>query len=130
MLISFAWTTAPLLAGAKTMTVREWDHRYAAHFHGGDIVDAWDKLPRAHGRKVATIKLIGDPVRGSTADLLDSDYEAEGLAWLRDHPDSWPKTLFGRKFHPDLVSRPAFNERRRDADPIWIIRFALVSVEV
>lgn len=86
MIISFAWTTPALLAGAKTMTRREWTTQHALKFHAGDLVDAWNRSPRAGrssgARKVATIRLTRDPYEQSTRELDSRDYAREGFAWL------------------------------------------------
>jgi hypothetical protein len=60
VIISFAWTVPALIAGQKTVTRRVWSSGHAAKFHAGDVVDAWDKSPRAHGRRVATIEITRD----------------------------------------------------------------------
>lgn len=90
MLISFSWTTAALLSGAKTMTRRDWSR---AHYSAVEKAfleerpfDAWDHVPRVKGaRKVAEIRLTG--IRGpeSTSLVGDEDYRREGFAWLRAH---------------------------------------------
>lgn len=49
MIISFGWTAAALLAGEKSTTFREWAPRHVAHFHAGQIVDAWDRPPTIFG---------------------------------------------------------------------------------
>jgi len=125
--ISFTWTTPALLAGRKQMTWRDWDVSYARQFRPGLLVDAYDRSPRNGGRKVATIRLTAVeriPIGG----LADGDYEAEGLAYLAEHPEAWPKRMFGRKFSPELVSRAAFDERRRTNEVGYCVRFELVSI--
>lgn len=85
MIISFAWTTPALLAGAKTVTRREWSASHAQRFSVGRLVDAWDRSPRTgKGRKVATIRITREPRRESTASFGDrrSDWDREGFSWL------------------------------------------------
>lgn len=93
-IVTFAHTTAPLLAGAKTTTRRYWLERYAAGMHVGDLVQAYDRNPRNGGRCVAIIRLTGDPERkamGGYESLatLDRDgiieYQREGFEWLDAH---------------------------------------------
>jgi uncharacterized protein YqfB (UPF0267 family) len=127
MLISFAWTTAPLLAGAKTMTWRDWSADFAQRFRPGDQVQAWDKNPRNHGQHVADIRIVS--VRCIHADeLADEDYAAEGLEWMAQHPESWPKTIFGEKFRPYHVSRERFDAFRRSGETGYCVRFDQVEV--
>ena len=85
MIISFAWTTPALLAGAKTMTRREWLAAHGSRFHAADLVDAYDHSPRAHGKKVATIRLTRAPYQAWSTDLTEEDYDREGFNWLKAH---------------------------------------------
>lgn len=127
MIISFAYTTPPLLAGAKTMTWRDWDARYAAMFKPGAEVQAWDRLPRAHGKRIGTIRILS-VTRGTLADLTDDDYEAEGMAWLAAHSEAWPKTIWGQRTTAYHFSREAFDQRRLDGDEGYIVRFDWLGV--
>lgn len=126
-LISFAWTTPPLIAGRKTMTWRDWDDRYARQFKPGQLVDAYNRSPRNHGEKIATIRLTSVE-KIPISQLSDADYEAEGLAYLHEHPEQCPKTLFGEKFQAWMVTRDAFDARRRTDEVGYCIRFELVEV--
>jgi hypothetical protein len=90
VIISFAWTTPALLAGAKTMTRRTWTDEHAAKFHSGDLVDAWNQTPRVNSarrgiaiaRKVATIRITRDPYLQDSREVRDEDYRREGFDWL------------------------------------------------
>ena len=115
MIISFAWTTPALLAGAKTVTRRDWKPEHAAKFHAGMLVEAYDRSPRAHGRKVATIRLTSAPRREWSSHLSEADYEAEGFVWLRAH-GQWETV--------DLVMAGWRGDRRL----LWVVEFALVEV--
>lgn len=127
-IVSFAWTTPPLIAGAKTFTWREWNERYARSFKAGELVAAYDKSQRNHGHQVATIRLTRAPLYVCAATLADEDYEHEGLKWMAGHPESWPKTIFGEKFTPYHVSWQHFADFRERAEWGWDIRFELVGL--
>ena len=51
-IISFAWTTEALLAGIKTCTRRDWNDDYARRFKNGEFCQAFDRNPRAGGKRV------------------------------------------------------------------------------
>lgn len=127
-IISFAWTTAALLAGAKTCTRRNWDHDYARRFKKGDVVLAYDRSPRAGGRHVATIQLTAVPVFEDTALAPDSDYAAEGFRWFEEHPDEYAKVLARGISLPIPFTR--FIEWRTEFWNLqeWVVRFELVEV--
>ena len=76
-IISFAWTTPALLAGAKTVTRRDWKGRHGMAFHEGDFVQAWDRSPRVGGKQVATIQLTESPY---VSDIYLDDDLVEVLA--------------------------------------------------
>ena len=117
MIISFAWTTPALLAGAKTMTRRDWSHDHARRFTIGRLVDAWDRSPRTgKGHKVAPVRITREPRRDSTANLSADDYRREGFGWLCEH---------GQVAMVDAITRSwALNPHE-----VWAVEFELVSVE-
>lgn len=132
--IVFAWTTPALLAGHKTVTRREWSYRHALQFHAGQLVDAWGANPRNQGRRVATIRLIADPVRESLADFPEADFEAEGFAWLAAQFPADPYHAgvpeWFQDLGPQMVRARALDQIRADGRTLWVVRFELVEVLV
>jgi hypothetical protein len=120
-IISFAWTSAPLLAGRKTVTRRNWNPRHARRFHAGDLIAAYDRQPRFRGRQIATIRLTAEPYLERFSDLQDSEWEAEGFAYLEEQgindSDGWsPEDIW-------------HTWKRADPDVAWwVVRFELVNV--
>jgi hypothetical protein len=118
-LISFAWTTAALLAGAKCRTRRGWNDAYArkfiAAYWNGDSVAAWDRLPQAHGRKIAEIILTREPFKQRTSQMTEQDYIAEGLAWMES------KHLLIK----GMLPRQFFEAWKALDDLLWVIDFKL-----
>lgn len=113
MIISFAWTTDALLAGKKRCTRRMWDDKYfqkwVSAYRAGNIQhDAYNKTPRAGGKKVATIRLTCEPYKERLGDMPASDVIEEGGLW-RDKQEFIE--LFGGD--PDKV--------------VCVIRFELVK---
>lgn len=85
MIISFGQTTPALLAGAKTVTRRDWTAKHAAKFKAGMLVDAWNTLPRnvkGNPHKVAVIRLTADPKYMALRQTPDADWDAEGFEYL------------------------------------------------
>jgi uncharacterized protein YqfB (UPF0267 family) len=84
VIISFSWTTGALSSGIKTVTRRDWDNEYAKRFHKGMLVDAYDKSPRAGGKKVATIRLTADAYKQKLKNMPDDHFEREGgtIYWI------------------------------------------------
>ena len=124
--ISFAWTTPALLARAKSVTRREWPERYARQYHKGEQVLALNKSYYARGHAVAVIRLTDDPRLEPDLDAPDSDYEAEGFAYLAEHIDELPKAARGQVRM--TLSRSAFDEWRRAGGFSWVIRFELTEI--
>jgi hypothetical protein len=90
MIVSFGWTTPALLAGAKTVTRRDWKPQHAAKFKAGMLVDAWNTSPRnvhMNPKRVAVLRLTADPYIELSADfdVAGPDDSAEGFRWLIDH---------------------------------------------
>lgn len=122
-IISFAYTTPALLAGAKTVTRRGWYDDYARRFKLGDIIHAYDRSPRHHGNHVATIRIVSC-TKKPDAETSHSDYEDEGLEWLTEHPESLPKG--NRIAYLDGCSREFFEDWRRSGGSIWLVPFEVV----
>lgn len=87
MIVSFAHTTAALLAGAKSVTRREdWQATHAEHFRAGMLVDAWDRLPRVKGaERIGAIRVTKAPYRQRSDRVTPDDWYREGFAWMQAH---------------------------------------------
>lgn len=122
MIISFGHTTPALLAGAKTVTRRDWKPQHAAKFKAGMLVDAWNTSPRnvhMNPRKVATIRLTADPKLMRLRQTPDADWEAEGFEYLSANG----LTVFG------LAPETLWNRWRRhgNEDQMYAVRFEVVE---
>ena len=115
--ISFAWTLEPLLEGVKNVTRRTWKPNYAAKFHEGDIVTAYDKMPHHGGKRVALLKLTCDPYLESTANIPIEDWVNEGFAFMEEQ---------GLLVNKEI---PATFWLRWAAEPkdLWVIRFRIIG---
>ena len=122
-IIAFAYTTPALVAGAKSVTRRFWREAHAQHFHKGDLVQAYDRSPRAGGKPVAVIRLTEEPRLEWNQDAPDSDWEAEGYQYLYEHPEH-----IEVPFTRETVSREGFDEWRESGRQSWVVRFELVEV--
>lgn len=83
-IISFGWTTPALLAGEKTCTRRDWSASHAMSFRPGELVAAWNALPRVgkSPRQVATVRI--ESVTWSD-EYPDEDWQREGFGYLQAH---------------------------------------------
>lgn len=138
LIISFAWTTPSLLAGAKTRTRRAWQTPYARQFKRGMLCKAYDKSPRFHGRQVATVRLTDDPRRQSTkymttdngfVDPLNTDWFREGIDWMARNGYQPPRRSFGG-IDPTNTWRAWFDAWKKADMLMWVVDFELVSVVV
>ncbi len=120
--ISFAWTTAAFKARRKTVTRRDWKDDYARSFQEGEIVGALDKLWRAGGNAIGSIRLTCAPYKESESLMPDSDYEAEGFAFLDEHPELKPPCW------RDVDLRKKFEMDRALGEELWVVRFEIVKV--
>lgn len=120
-IISFGWTWPAFVAGAKTVTRRNWDADYAAKFKRGDILQAYDKSPRFGGKKIGLLTLTQDPYLERTSSMRDGDYEAEGFAYLNANRHLLPKSM------PYDVSRDGFEAWKGLDEKMWVIRFKRVG---
>jgi len=130
LIISFAWTTAALLAvedgqDVKTCTRRNWTDSYARLFKAGVKAQGWDRSPRSHGQQVAVISLTRDAYLEKTNMAPDEDYRKEGLEWMEKQGIMVPATYEGRKMpmHPRR-----FWEQWKAADElVYVVRFQVLQ---
>lgn len=125
-IISFAYTTPALLAGAKRVTRRDWKPEHAAKFRAGMRCLAYDKSPRIGGKSVAIIRLLKEPLFEPMVSTPDSDFEKEGFAWLvQNRPLVW------RKFAGEVGELDPwawFNAWRQIGGSRWVVRFELIDI--
>lgn len=127
MIVSYNWTTAALVNGAKTQTWRDWAQDYARKFKPGNLIKGYDRGPRNRGQHVATLRVVSCQEYRSSQ-MLDSFYETEGLKFYFDHPEMAPKHIFGEPFTPYLVSRERFNRWRQDAEWGYVLTTELLDI--
>ena len=104
-IISFAMTTAALLAGQKTVTRRDWPEKYAQQFKPGNLVQGYDRSARNGGKCIAIIRL--ENLRREPLSRLVEN-PAYGREELVKEGNLWPRledflALFGTPKHGDLV---------------------------
>ena len=82
-IISFSLTKDEFLTGRKTVTRRDWSDAHFAMWvrfweSGRHVHDAWDKTPRAGGKKIGELVLTTKPYKERLDKMPLSDLEAEG----------------------------------------------------
>lgn len=118
-IISFARTTAALKARRKSVTRRLWKDSHAARFAPGDLVEAWSAGPHRGGQPVGVIR-IKSVTREPTHTIPDSDWEAEGFAYMEAH---------GLSVRSDLACAELWAQWRSDRTLMtYVIRFEVVKV--
>lgn len=130
-IVSYAWTSPMLVTGNKTCTRRDWDYGYAARFQSGELVQAYDRSPRARGQQIATVRLTQKPECELLSEMPDSDYEAEGFAWALAHPAVFTKTIEGLPsghFIREVCTRAGFERWRNSGEAMYVVRFELVEL--
>lgn len=115
MMISFNWTAMALLAGRKSVTRRDWVLKHREHFNEGDVVDAWDYNPRVKGRRIGKIRILSIDYEHMSM-MPDSDYEAEGFAFLQE------------KYGGYATSRQSFEHWRGTDEKMFVVRFEPVQL--
>lgn len=88
-------------------------------------MQAFNRSPRHHGECIAIIR-IWSVTHEPDSEAPDSDYEAEGFAWLHDHPEALPKT--NRLAYQGRIILPAFWAWREAGGSSWVCRFSVVEL--
>tara|TARA_Y100000310_G_scaffold105118_1_gene103490 strand:- start:249 stop:611 length:363 start_codon:yes stop_codon:yes gene_type:complete len=115
-IISFTYTTPALLAGKKSVTRHDWKEEYARQFRAGDLVQAYDRSPRAGGKRVAIIRLLIQPYQLEY--LSDVDWYGEGFHWMTEQG----LTLGG--VQPETVWQ---QWREHGVSHLWVVRFQIAE---
>ena len=121
MHISYGWTSPAVKARRKGVTRRDWKDSHAKKFRPGDLVIADDGDLRYGGKSFGIVRIVSlhkEPI----ADMPDSDYEAEGFAYLFENPHLVPKSC------PIDVSPEGFNAWRDSGAVYYTVRFEIVEL--
>jgi len=131
LIVSFAMTTAAFVAKRKSVTRREWSDEYyervrraleAAIDRGekGLRVQGWSASPHRKGKKIGEA-VITSLTREPTHLIPDSDWEAEGFAYMTEHGINVDKNLSCEKL---------WRLWRQDREKVTaVVRFEVVSIE-
>lgn len=119
LIISYAWTTPAVKARRKTCTRRDWEDAYAARFHKGDLVQAYDKNPRNGGKPFGIVRLTQDPYKERLCDIPMDDWVNEGFDYLTEIG----VTVKGLK--PIEI----WNLWKLNEETIWVVRFEIVELK-
>lgn len=117
-IISFAWTTPAILARRKTCTRRDWNDRYAQSFQAGEMLAGYNRSQRYGGHQICVISLTQKPYREPLRNVPDSDWEAEGFAYL---------TEIGAKVN-GMTPQELWDVWKQTWDPEWVVRFEIVEL--
>jgi len=126
-IISFAWTSAALVMGRKTVTRRDWKPEYGARFKLREVVKAYDRQPRYQGKHIANILLVQKPVQEPGTAMPDSDFEGEGFAFYETFPQCMPKTK-REQYGDGLWLKESFEDWQAQSDLDWVVRFELLKL--
>lgn len=129
MIQSEGYVWPAFVALAKSVTRRQWTKKTAAHYVKGFVFDAYDTMPYAGGVLIGRGRVTRDAYLQNLRDCPDSDYEAEGFAWLNAHPQCIPKAAAKEVWVKEDCSRNAFNQWRWLGLDVWVVHFEIVSVE-
>ena len=121
MHISFGWTSPAVKARSKTRTRRNWKDSHAKKFRPGGLFKMYDRDPRYKGVCFGIGRIVSlhkEPI----ANMPDSDYEAEGFAYLHANPHLVPKSM------PIDVSPEGFNAWRDSGEIYYTVEFDIIEL--
>ena len=119
MHISFAWTAPAFIARRKRCTRRDWPDHYAERFPIGSEHVATSRQLRYGGHPIGTLGIL-DIYKEDTALIPDSDWEAEGFAYL---------TGIGARCGK-LTPREIWDDWHEHPRILWVVRFDPLSIAV
>lgn len=120
--ISFGYTWPAAVAREKTKTRRLWKEAHARKFKKDRLCRGIDKDRRAGGGEILLLRLVADAVKQPMIDMPDSDYYAEGFAYLNEHRHMIPKCM------PYDVSWAGFCNWRNSGGSMYVVAFEILEV--
>lgn len=119
--ISYAMTTEAVKHRRKTVTRRDWMDKYGASWNEGDLAWAIDKGYYVGGKRFGIVQLTEKPHKELTCDIPDSDYEAEGFAFMDEQ---------GLMLGKEETCRQRWEAWRGDPrKEAWVVRFDIRWIE-
>lgn len=121
MILSFAMTTEAARARRKTVTRRRWTDKHAQKFikRIGQLAEGWTASPHRKGKPFCKFRIL-HVYKEKTCLIPDSDWEAEGFAYMEEH---------GLLLEKDLTCSELWEQWREDPElETWVIRFEIVEV--
>ena len=128
IIVSFGWTWPAFVARQKTVTRRDWTEAHARKFQVGAEFKAYDRLPRASGKPIGIGRITESVVREPLSQMPARDYEAEGFAFLADHPELLPESVHRDAWFREGCSRQAFEAYRNSAKSLYVVRFEVIEI--
>src|SRR6185437_13013526 len=129
MIQSEDYTWPAFVAGAKSVTRRDWKPQTAAHYVQGFVFDCWSNSPYAGGVKIGQARVTQTAHRENRRHCPDADYAGEGFAWMNAHPQAIPIGARKQVWAKDDCSLAAFGRWRKTGLTLWAVRFEIVSIE-
>ena len=132
MFISFGWTW-PALGHGKVVTRRYWKASHAKKFKAGLIVEAWDKVPYAKGKKIGKIRITRDAFQQRTGVMTIADYVDEGFQFFDDNQHLIPRTKsspLSKIIENNEAPCPCavfFRDWREKNDLVWVVKFEVAK---
>ena len=120
-ILAFARTTPAYIALRKNVTRRDWSDTYFNRWRDGDQFQAWSNSPRVKGAHKIGEGVVLSVRRELTCEAPDSDWEAEGFAYMAEHG-----ILLGTELSCAAMWRLW---RSSPSHETWVIRFEVVSIE-
>ncbi len=117
--IAFNWTVTAFLAGAKTVTRRDWKDSYAQTFKKGELVAAFNKQRRFGGKQIGIIKLTKTPYKENTRDIPEEDWIKEGMHVLQGE----------KKLIDGLIPAEFWMRWKEEPEDLWVVRFRIVELQ-
>lgn len=125
IILSFSKTTAAVKARRKSVTRREWNDAYAERFKRSiektdGLAQAWTASPHRGGKRFGTVKVLS-VTKEPTREIPDSDWEAEGFAYMTEHGLNVEKDISCEKFWRAW--------RQHATKETWVVRFEVIHLD-
>ena len=117
--LSFGWLTPAVLAGQKTLSLRDWGPVEAYSWKRAQLAYCYDDDPDKGGNRVALLRISHTPYKRLTNKLRNSEFYASGLMYAQS---------MGLRHPKGLTPEQIWSKIKESSVELWVVRYRVEQI--
>ncbi|KKL53620.1 hypothetical protein LCGC14_2273620, partial [marine sediment metagenome] len=117
--LSFGWLTPAVLAGQKTLSLRDWGPVEAQSWQRAQLAFCYDKEPSKGGNKMALLRISHTPYKRQANKLRNSEFYAAGLMYAQS---------MGLRHPKGLTPEQIWSKIKESSVEVWVVRYRVEQI--